>query len=309
MIVPALLAIVAATFYALTNHIDKYLISKAVKNADHRSLLVVSTLIAGAVMSTIYLFICRFQISFDLRAFLILLTNAIIVTVAYILYFRALSREDTTIVAIMFQLIPVFMLFLSPLFLPDQGISPLQLAGGLIATTAAVFVTYEPSKKRFSKKRLGTLAMIVLVDIAYAFYFILERYVVQDHDFNQTMFWTSATQCVVGIVLYIFFRSYRKSFHKMLSTNGPKVICLNLTNELLSSFANVISTSAGMIASVALVSFISQSVQPFAVMGLGILITTFFPKVEKENVTKGELAKRLIAIVICAIGLACIEFG
>ena len=110
MIVPALLAIVAATFYALTNHIDKYLISKAVKNADHRSLLVVSTLIAGAVMSTIYLFICRFQISFDLRAFLILLTNAIIVTVAYILYFRALSREDTTIVAIMFQLIPVFIL-------------------------------------------------------------------------------------------------------------------------------------------------------------------------------------------------------
>ena len=151
--------------------------------------------------------------------------------------------------------------------------------------------------------------MIVLVDIAYAFYFILERYVVQDHDFNQTMFWTSATQCVVGIVLYIFFRSYRKSFHKMLSTNGPKVICLNLTNELLSSFANVISTSAGMIASVALVSFISQSVQPFAVMGLGILITAFFPKVGKENATKGELAKRLIAIVICAIGLACIEFG
>ena len=263
MIFPAILAMIAATMYALTNHIDKYLISKAVKNADYRSLLMASTLIAGGLMALIYFFICGCTISFDWRGFIILFINAIVVSAAYILYFKSLSREDTTIVAIMFQLIPVFMLVLSPLFLPDQGISPIQLAGGLIATMAAVLITYEPSKKRFNKGRLVTLAMMALVSIAYAIYFILERYVVLDHDFNQTMF----------------------------------------------SFGNVLSTWAGTMASVALVSFVSQSVQPFAVMGLGILITACFPKIERECVTKSEIIKRILAIVICVIGLACIEFG
>ena len=309
MIIPALLAIAAATLYALTNHIDKYLISKGVKHADYRSLLVVSTLIAGAVMSIIYFFVCGCSISFDWKSFLILVGNSIIVSFAYVLYFKSLSREDTTIVAIMFQLIPVFMLVLSPLILPDQTISPIQLVGGFIATLAAILVTYEPSKKRFAKGKLVTLGMMTLVSIAYAIWFILERYVTLDHDFNQMMFWTNASQFVVGALIYIFLKSFRKSFHEMVKSNGKTIIGLNLTNELLSSFGNVLSTWAGLMASVALVSFVSQSVQPFAVMGLGILLPLIFPKVEKEHVTKGETIKRVIAIVVCIIGLACIEFG
>ena len=60
MIVPIILAMLAAIFYAATNHIDKYLISRAVKNADYRALILVSTIIAGGVMAIIYLFICNF---------------------------------------------------------------------------------------------------------------------------------------------------------------------------------------------------------------------------------------------------------
>lgn len=309
MILPAIMAMIAATFYATTNHIDKYLISKGVKNADFRSLLVVSTVIAGAIMSVIYLFVCSFSICFDWNSFLILFANSIIVTIAYVLYFKALAREDTTIVAIMFQLIPVFMLFLSPLFLPDQSISTLQLIGGAVATFAAILVTFEPSKKRFNKDKLIVLGMMTLVSIAYAIWFTLQRYVTLDHDFNQTMFWTSVSQFVVGVLIYLFLPSFRKAFHKMLRTNGKKIISLNLVNELLSSFGNIISTAAGMLTSVALVSFVSQSFQPFAVMGIGILITLFFPKIGREVTSKGEIIKRIIAAIICIAGLALINFG
>ncbi|MBQ1392021.1 MAG: EamA family transporter, partial [Lachnospiraceae bacterium] len=108
-----ILAIIAAIFYAATNHIDKYLISKAVKNADYRSLILVSTIIAGGVMAIIYLFVCNFQLAFDIPSILILFINSIITTLALVLYFKALNRDDTTIIVIMFQLIPVFILFLS----------------------------------------------------------------------------------------------------------------------------------------------------------------------------------------------------
>jgi dipeptide/tripeptide permease len=62
-------------------------------------------------------------------------------------------------------------------------------------------------------------------------------------------------------------------------------------------------------ASVALVSFVTQGVQPFAVMLIGILITKLFPKLREPKVSKKETAKRVIMIIVCAIGLACIEFG
>ena len=76
MVIPIVLATIAAIFYAATNHIDKYLISKAVKNADYRALILVSTIIAGGVMAIIYLFVCNFRLTFDLPSILLLLFNS-----------------------------------------------------------------------------------------------------------------------------------------------------------------------------------------------------------------------------------------
>jgi hypothetical protein len=122
------------------------------------------------------------------------------------------------------------------------------------------------------------------------------------------MLWSNLTLFIVGII-FVFLKSYRKAFSGMLKRNGAKIVGLNLLNELLNSFGGVCSTLAGTMLSVALVSFISQGVQPFIVMMIGIIITKLFPKVEKENVAKKEIIKRVITIIACIIGLACIEFG
>ncbi|MBO7664595.1 DMT family transporter [Candidatus Saccharibacteria bacterium] len=309
MLIPLILAAVAATMYAATNHVDNYLISKAVKNADGRALVVVSSLIAGAVMSIIYMFVCNFNFAFDWQSILVLFAASAANMVALFLYLKALERVAITIVAIMFQLIPVFMLFLSPLLLGDQNISSVQLIGGFIVTLAAIFVTYEPAKRKFNKQRLVTLILMTIVSLAYAAWFIAERYVNRDHDFNQTTLWTNITLFAVGVIIFIFAKTYRRAFFKMLKSNGALVIGLNLLNEFFNSFSTIISNLAGTMASVALVSFVTQGVQPFAVMILGLFITRFLPKAKREKVSKKETVKRIITIIICAIGLACIEFG
>ena len=309
MVIPIALAIIAAIFYATTSHIDKYLISKAVKNADYRALILVSTIIAGGVMAIIYLFVCNFRLAFDLPSILLLLFNSALCTIANIFWFKALDRDDTTIVVIMFQLIPVFILLLSPLVLPDQHINPLQLVGGLLITLAAISLTYEPTHKKFNKEKLITLAIMTSVSLAYAIWFIIERYINQEHDFNQTILWSNITLFFVGIFIFVFIKSFRKSFSKMLKTNGPKVIGLNLVNEILNSFGGILSTFAGTFVSVALVSFVTQGVQPFAVMLIGLLITRLFPKIEKEKITKADIIKRIVTITICVIGLRFIEFS
>ena len=309
MLLPVILAIIGAVFYAATNHIDKFLISKAVKNADFRALILSSSFIAGGLMLIVYAFVCGFDVAFDFQSIAILFANSVIYIVSTILYLKALNRDDTTIVIIMFSFVPVLLALLSPLFLPDQGITLVQLIGDIVITFAAVFVAYESDKKRFSKKKLVTLAMMTVTSVGYAMWYILERFVNLDHDFNKTTFWSNVTLCLAGVLIYIFFRSFRKSFKAMLKTNGKKVLVLNMINEILNSFGGIITTFAGTLASVSLVSFTSQGVQPFAVMIIGIILAKIFPKIEKENITKKETIKRIIAIVFCVIGLACIEFG
>ena len=260
-------------------------------------------------MTFIYLFICNFQLNFDVSSILILLFNSALYTIANIFWFKALNRDNTTIVVIMLQLIPVFTLLLSPLILQNQHINILQLIGGLLITLAAIILPYEPTRKKFNKKKLLTLAIMTFVSSGYALWSIIERYVNQNHDFNQTILWSNITLLFVGIFIFIFIKSYRNSFSKLFRTNKAKVISLNLINEILNSFGDVLSTLAGTLASVALVSFITQGIQPFIVMLMGLFITKLFPKIEKERITKADIIKRTITIIMCLIGLALIEFG
>lgn len=309
MIIPIVLSLMAAILYSLSNHIDKYLISKAVKNADFRALILVSTIIAGGAMSIIYLFICNFELAFDIPSIFLLLFNSALYAIALILWLKALDRDDTTVVVIMLQLLPVFMLFLSPLILQNQRISLLQIIGGLITTFAALLLTYEPTHKKFDKEKLITLAIMAFASLSFAIRYIIEQYVNQEHDFNQTILWSNITLFFVGILIFVFIRSFRKSFSKMLKTNGLKVISLNLMNEVFSSFGDVLLVFAGSLAPVALMSFVAQGAQPFTVMLIGLIITKLFPKIEKEKTTKTDIIKRVVAIVICVIGLGLIEFG
>lgn len=309
MMIPLVLALAAAAMYGLSGHIDKYLISKTVKNADYRALILVSTFVSGGAMTLVYLFVCGFDLSFDFTGISLLLLNAVINVVALILWFKALNREDVTIVTIMLQLIPVFTLLVAPLVLDNQSISVVQLVGGVLIVLASLIVTYEPSKKKFNKERFVTLFLMTLVSLAYAVWEIIERYVNQNHDFNRTTLWSNITLLVVGVVIIIISKTYRKSFNKMLRSNGAKVVGLNLLNEFMFSFGGVVSTYAGTMTSVALVSFVTAGAQPFAVMILGIIITKLFPKIEKERVTREDIMKRTIAIIMCVLGLACIGFG
>ncbi len=309
MIIPLALAVVAAIMYALSGHIDKYLISKTVKNADYRALILVSTFVSGGLMTIIYLFVCNFDLRFDVSGMMVLFLNAVISVLALVFWFKALNREDVTIITIMLQLIPVFTLLLAPLLLKGQDISLVQLIGGVVIVLAALMVTYEPSKKKFSKNRLITLLLMTFASLAYALWEVLERFVNQSHDFNQTTMWSNIMLLLVGVIIIMFSKTYRRSFRKMMKSNGAKVVGLNLLNELLYSFGGVAATYAGTMVSVALVSFVTSGVQPFATMMLGIMITKLFPKVEKETITKEDIIKRLVAISMCVVGLACIGFG
>ena len=151
--------------------------------------------------------------------------------------------------------------------------------------------------------------MVAVASVAYGVWYIILRYVNETHDFNKTVLWSNICLFVVGLIAYCISKKYRRSFMRMMKLNGKKAVGLNLCNELICSLGDTLIIFAGTLAPIALASFVSQGVQPFAVMILGVLLTKLFPKIEQEKINKREVIRRLLTMVLCVVGLALIQFG
>ena len=103
------ITIFASLLWGITNHIDKFMINGIDKSGSSlKTLLVFSSLIAGLVFSPIWLIICKFSVNISIISLVsIFLASLVYITATYF-YFKALDKNDASIVAIMFQMIPVF---------------------------------------------------------------------------------------------------------------------------------------------------------------------------------------------------------
>ena len=94
---------------SVTNHIDKFMINNITESGSSiKTLLVFSTLIAGLVISPIWLIISNFSVSISTISLVCILSSSIIYILATYLYYLALEKNDASVIVIMFQLIPVF---------------------------------------------------------------------------------------------------------------------------------------------------------------------------------------------------------
>jgi len=48
-------------------------------------------------------------------------------------------------------------------------------------------------------------------------------------------------------------------------------------------------------------------IQPFYVLALGVFFTIFLPKIVKENITRQEIAQKVIGASIIAVGIAVLN--
>lgn len=112
-----LIAIFTSAFlFAIGNHTDKFLVDDNREESSTESVMLFSTIVAGPIMLIAMLVYAGFSISFNPIMILLAILSAIVYTLANFFYFRALEKGDTTIVAAMFQLIPIFTFALSAIF-------------------------------------------------------------------------------------------------------------------------------------------------------------------------------------------------
>lgn len=147
MISAILLAVFSSFLWAITNHIDKFMITGIDENKNGiKILLVFSTLVAGIVLTPLWLILSNFNIGINFVSLISVLVASIFYIAATTFYFKAIEENDASIVVVMFQLIPVFSYILA-LILFNETLNVYQIIGSIIILFSAIIISFDFNEK------------------------------------------------------------------------------------------------------------------------------------------------------------------
>jgi drug/metabolite transporter (DMT)-like permease len=288
-------ALLAPAINTVANYIDKFVVEKKVK--DYRGVPIYGA-IAGLVFGTLYWIIRGFPIIKPADGIIVVLTGVLTLW-GYALYFNALSKNQTSYIVGLFQMIPVLTLILSFVFLKEVIMGP-QLVGFVFILGAAVALSVNKGESKFELN--SAFYLILLADLFFAMSNVMIKFALTADSFTKIISYESWGVALGGLVIYLFFPTVRSSFLESTRTVGKSVMSIMFLNELITISGRVTSFVAISLGPITLVSVLG-SMQVFYGIAFGSILTLFVPSVFKEDISKKGLIKKLSLMAIMFIGV------
>lgn len=292
------IALIGPVLYAVSNHIDKYLLTKYFKGGEVGAVTLFSALFGTFALPIIYL-IEPDVFSIGLIPGLVLTLSGISGVICLILYFKALQKEEASVVVPFYQTIPIFG-FILGYFILGETVDLVQIidCSLIIAGTVVLSLDMRRHKTLFKKK---VAVLMLSASLIFAISGVIFKLIAIEDGFWPSIFWSFVGYVLAGVILYVFVKPYRLQFLKVIKSNSWKVLSLNSFNETLFVIADGTAVYAMLLAPIALVMTIN-GLQPLFVFLFGVLLTLFVPGVPKETMTKNILAQRILAIGLITVG-------
>lgn len=305
MTTAVLLAILASFLWGITSHIDKFMIIDIGERKNNiKVLLVFSTFIAGMVLTPIWLILSHFTISISLISLISVLSASLIYIIATIFYFKAIERNDASIVVVMFQMIPVFSYILA-LILFKENLTIRQIIGSIIIILSAVIISIDFDEKN-NRKKFKALLFMTLSSLCYSIYYILFDVAIRNSSFYSCAFWYQIGFLIMGVIL-LCIKSFRLPFINIIKKNGKRYLTLNIINEVINLVASLLVNYANLLIPIALVNVLNGFHGTFTFI-LGIIGTILLPKYIKEDLSKRVVIQKIVCIILGIIGLIILVY-
>jgi uncharacterized membrane protein len=293
-----ILALVAPAIYTVVNYIDKFVIESKVK--DYRGMPIYGA-ITGLCVGTLFWLILGRPI-LDLTDAILIITSGAISMFAYYFYFSALSKSQTSLVIIFFQMTPIFTLILALIFL-KEAISLKQLLGFILIIVSCIALSLEGKIKKF--KLTSSFYLILLADILISIASILVKLTISANSFSKIFPYESWGLALGGAILYLLFVNVRTAFRESFTSVGKRVLLIMFLNEWIFVIAKAISFLAIALGPVALISVLGAT-QAFYGILFGAILAFLNPFVFKDEGMKHQIVKKIIASIVLFIGIALI---
>lgn len=294
-----LAALLAPALWAVTNHIDKYLLDRYFKGGGEGALFIFSAVI-GLFFIPIVAIIHPEALQYPLSLASLIALNGTLYIVGLMPYVYALQKGDTSVIIPLFQLVPVFSFGLAWILL-GETLTAYQILGGVIIILGSAALSFEINEVKKLSFNKAAFWLMFLASFLLALSFLLFKYFALEATLLTTAFWEYVGFFLTSVALFVFIPVYRRQFLKVLKENKASVLSLNGINEMLNIFGKFVFNFASLLVPITLIWFV-VGFQPLFVFAYGLILTLFFPGISKEKITKGHLAHRLITISIMLVG-------
>jgi drug/metabolite transporter (DMT)-like permease len=287
--------------WAISVHLDKYLVERFFKESNVAVLLVFTALVGVLLLPFIWYYEPNVTSPSAGSIALIILAGIFYMT-AMLLYLQALQSEEASVVAPFFQAGPLFGYVLA-YFVLGETLSPRQMAGGALIIIGALIVSI-----RFGQSMKMFKARLALLMLACGFIMALSSLIFKVFairvEFWTTTFWMFVGEGLFGVAL-LMIPSHRRQFIALVRANTVALLSINASNELINLGGGLGNRYALLFAPLSIVQAIGSTTTLF-VFAFGVVLSVFFPGFGRENLSGRELAQKGMAAIIVAIGVALV---
>lgn len=293
-----LFALLGPVSWAASTHIDKYLVENYFRESNTAVLMVFTAITGALALPLVWLFQPSVLDVSWFEAAVVAVSGAMYMG-AMLFYLRAVQSEEASVVAPLFQFSTVFTLLLAWLFL-HETLSWTQLAGVALILAGAVAVSMHGRAflRQFKLRLLllmGTSTLILAASV------VLFKYFAIGAGFWSTSFWMFAGEAVFGAGL-LCIPSLLREFFALFRRSPGAVMGINAANELMNLGGGLAVRFASLLAPVALVSALSSTTTLFVFL-FGVLLTAFFPKLGREDLSRRNLMQKSFSAILVTGGV------
>ena len=295
-------ALCGPILWAISVHLDKYLVERYFKDADVIVLLIFTALM-GLVLMPVIAWFEPGVFQRDLTSILLMTLSGLFYMTGITFYLRALQGHEASMVAPFFQSSPMFGYVLAYLVL-GETLTPHQLPGGalIIVGVLSVSIGSGPKRERF---RWQLAALMLCAGFVLSLSTLIFKAFALKDEFWETAFWMFAGEALFGVGFLCIGR-YRRQFIDLCRVNGGALLALNASNELINLGGGLANRYALIFAPLAIVQAVGSTTTLF-VFVIGVMLTLLFPKISRENLSAREFAQKGIAAVLVAIGVTLVS--
>jgi drug/metabolite transporter (DMT)-like permease len=294
-------AFTGPVLWAVSTHLDKYLVERYFKDTDV-VVLCLFTALMGIVLMPVIAWFVPDVVHRDFVSILLMSLSGVLYMGAIIFYLRALQGHEASVVAPFFQASPLFGYALAYLVL-GETLTPLQMAGGALILCGVLLVSLGGTRHESFRWQLAALMLCCGFVMALSA-LIFKAFAVRD-EFWATTFWMFAGEALFGVA-FLCIGSYRRQFMHLLRSNGRALIAINASNELINLGGGLSSRYALLFAPLSIVQAIGATTTLF-VFAIGVALTLLFPTIGRENLTAREFILKGGAAVLVALGVTLVS--
>lgn len=288
-----ILSVAASVLWAFGAIIDKVILTKHMQDPISYQLLYVATELPVLLVLLVFTNISSalpwvaFGIAAGLSHYL-----------GLFLYFKAMMIEEASRVISLFYIGPIFTLILAVTVLKENLTSSMYI-GVILLVLGAISISY---KKVEGKGTMVSpaLGLILLCSLVLSVYEILTKHVLGSLDLTSFFFWEFIGFLIAAGLTFIHPK-IRQSFLTTVKGVKRHILFWRSVNTYMSLTALILYFAAMSVGLASLVSG-ATSFEPFFVLVFAVLFSLLIPQVFKEDIGKGALVVKAVAVTLIVAG-------